>query len=221
MSTTTNEQCWNEIGVAGDRSCDKLAEHVHCRNCGTYAEAARHSLQRPVGQDYLDEWARLLAEPEAAGEARDRSSLIFRIGAEWLMLPTAMVDAIAPLAPVHRIPHRGSAGLAGIVNVAGTLVPAVALDALLGIDGSATVQVSGRHVFPRLLVVRWEGQRFALPVADLEGILRHAASAVQPPAATIGRGLQRFLTGILEKNGMMIGVLDAELVGHQMARLLR
>ena len=25
--------CWNQIGVVGDQSCDKLPANVHCRNC--------------------------------------------------------------------------------------------------------------------------------------------------------------------------------------------
>ncbi len=41
------------------------------------------------------------------------------------------------------------------------------------------------------------------------------------PAATINKGLERFLTGVLTHAGMHVGVLDGPLVGHQMARLLR
>ncbi len=34
------DDCWNRIGVRGDRSCPKLAEHIHCRNCPVHAAAA-------------------------------------------------------------------------------------------------------------------------------------------------------------------------------------
>lgn len=185
----------------------------------------RHSLQRPVGPDYLDEWARILRQPEAAAEVLDQSGLAFRIGAEWLMLPTAMLDSVAPSAPSHALPHRRGGALAGIVNVGGAIVPAIALDLLLDIQrsssGTGTGATAERHVFPRLVVARVDGQRFAMAVDDLDGIVRYPGSRLQAPAATINRGLQRYLAGVLPHGGMMIGVLDAELLGQQMGRLLR
>lgn len=189
-------------------------------------EAARHSLQRAVDQDYLDDWARQLRQPEVRAALLDQAGLAFRLGAEWLMLPTSMIDAIAPMAPPHTLPHRRGTGLKGIVNVGGAIVPAIALDTLLGIDGAepgaaAGPMAGGRHVFARLVVAHVDSQRFAIPVADLHGIVRYGAHGLEAPAATINKGLQRFLTGVLAHDDMMIGVLDAGLVGQQMTRLLR
>lgn len=184
-------------------------------------DSTRHSLHLPVGQDYLDEWARVLRQPEATGELLDRSGLAFRIGAEWLMLPTSMVDSVAPTAPTHVLPHRRGGALAGIVNVGGSIVPAISLDALLGIERGAAAAAPGRHVFARLVVARVDGQRFAMPVDDLHGIVRYGAARLQAPAATLNRGLQRYLAGVLAHGDMMIGVLDASLAGQQMTGLLR
>ena len=213
--------CWNSIGVGGDQSCPKLRQHVHCRNCEVYGNAAQRSMQRPVGDGYREQWAALLRQPEARRTQHDSSGLVFRIGREWLLLPTAMVASVAPLAPSHALPHRSGAGLTGIVNVGGTLRPAISLATLLGIDDQDGLAQTGRHVFARLIVIEWEGQSFAMPVADLHGILRYAASAALAPAATINKGLQRFLTGVLSEADMRIGVLDAGLIGHQLMRLLR
>ena len=58
-------------------------------------------------------------------------------------------------------------------------------------------------------------------MADLYGIVRYAAGGLTAPAATINRGLERYLLGVLAAGDMHIGVLDAALVGHQMTRLLR
>ena len=33
------DDCWNRIGVLGDGSCPRLAEHIHCRNCPVHAAA--------------------------------------------------------------------------------------------------------------------------------------------------------------------------------------
>ena len=221
VSEITLKDCWNQIGVAGDRSCDLLLQHVHCRNCDVYAGAARDSLQRPVAPGYREDWARQLRQPPEAEMVRDRSGLVFRIGAEWLMLPTGMVDSVAPSARPHTLPHRASGALAGIVNVGGTLLPAVALERLLGIDGHAITQAQQRHVFARLAVLRVEGQRFAVPVADLHGIVRYGEAKLQAPAATINKGLQRYLAGVLAHQDMMIGALDGQLIGHQLTQLLR
>ncbi|SHH12848.1 chemotaxis protein CheW [Massilia sp. CF038] len=213
--------CWNRIGVAGDKSCPKLEQHIHCRNCEVYAEAARRNLQRPVNEGYRDEWAARLREVQHDKATNDSAALVFRIGREWLAFPAAVVDAVAPLAAPHRVPHRASTALLGVVNVSGKLVPAISLAAMLGIDESGAMQASGRHTFARLVVVRWEGQVYALPAADLHGIVRYPARSIKAPAATINKGIERFLTGVLSHDAMHIGVLDAALMGHQMARLLR
>lgn len=217
----TDAACWNLTGVAGDKSCGKLEAAVHCRNCDVYAVAAQRNLQRPVGEDYRAEWAAQLRQSVATPDATDTSALAFRIGREWLALPTAMVLQVAPEAPNHRLPHRAAPGLAGIVNVGGKLTPAVSLASLIGIDECDAPARAGRHTFARLLVVGWDGQSFALPVADLYGVVRYAAGGLTPPAATINRGLERWLVGVTTHADMHIGVLDAPLIGQQMTRLLR
>ncbi len=215
------EDCWNRIGVAGDQSCPKLRQHVHCRNCEVYAGAAQRILRRPVDPAYRADWAALLRAPEPEPAAADHSALVFRVGREWLALPTAIVQSVAPVAPTHSLPHRSGRGLDGVVNVGGTLAPSMSLPVLLGIDGQAGQLEAGRHAYARLLVIEWEGQAFALAVADLHGIIRYGDAAVRAPAATIGKGLQRFLTGVVTEAGLHIGLLDAALLGHQFTRLLR
>jgi chemotaxis-related protein WspD len=220
-ATPTLVNCWNEIGVAGDQSCEKLVKHVHCRNCEVYAGAAQRNLQRPVTDGYRDEWAAHFRQARHAGTRADSAILVFRVGREWLALPAALIDSVAPEAAPHRVPHRGSAGLLGVVNVGGKLLPSISLTGMLGIADSDAAKAVGRHTFARLVVMQWEDQTFALPVADLHGIVRYAASAAAAPATTINKGLVRYLTGVLNEGGMHIGLLDAALIGHQMARLLR
>jgi chemotaxis-related protein WspD len=215
------DDCWNRIGVSGDQSCARLEQHVHCRNCDVVAGAAQRNLQRPVDAAYREQWAGILRQPRERRAASDRSVLVFRIGREWLALPTLAVGSVAPVAPCHRLPHRTSPGLLGIVNVAGALTPMLSLGELLGIDERVGPAALRRHVFARLLVLQWEQQAFALPVADLHGIAHYAHAALAPAPATINRGLDRFLTGVLALDDMRVGVLDAQLIGHQLTRMLR
>jgi chemotaxis-related protein WspD len=213
--------CWNRIGVRGDHSCERLERHVHCRNCEVYGEAAQLNLQRAVGAGYQREWAEHFRQRPADTAQHDSSSLVFRIGDEWLALPTSMFVLVAPQAAPHRLPHRDARGLAGIVNIGGKLYPCIALAELLGIGAVQTTPRTGRHTFARLLLVQWGQQDYALPVSDLHGIVRYASATVQAPAATINKGLLRFLTGVIAHDDMMIGCLDAGLLGHQFARTLR
>jgi chemotaxis-related protein WspD len=213
--------CWSRIGIAGDQSCELLPGHVHCRNCGVYAESAQRNLDRPVGAEYQREWAEHFRTPEQGDKQLDSSAVIFRIGREWLALPTGMFVEVAPTAQPHRLPHRNARGLRGIVNVGGKLYPCISLAELFGINEQEGAARSRRHTFARLLLVEWEGQSFALPVADLAGIVRYASGEVKPPATTINKGLVRYLTGVLPYEDMQVGCLDAALIGYQLARTLR
>lgn len=213
--------CWNHIGVLGDRSCPVLQDAVHCRNCAVYAASAQRKLQRPVSAGYREQWAAQLRQPMEHQVRADSAALVFRIGREWLALPASMIDSVAPSARGHRLPHRAVPGLLGVVNVGGKLLPWISLGRLLGVDESEAAATGGRHVFARLVVVRWESQAFALPVADLHGLVRYVERDLAASAATMNKGLVRYLAGVLTDAGKHIGVLDAALVGHQMTRLLR
>lgn len=235
MSASENHKaivdCWNRIGVNGDQSCPELAQVVHCRNCPVYAGAAQRNLQRPIDDAYRAGWAAHFRQPAVDNAGVDAAALVFRLGREWLALPAASIDAIAPLAPGHKLPHRSKPGLLGVINVAGKLTPWMALDAVLAIDDSgdqADQASAGRNVFARLLVMQYEGQRFAMRVADLHGIVRYRQADLAAPPATVNKGLERLVLGVLAvgvANGgdrpLRVGVLDADLLGHQLTRLLR
>ena len=213
--------CWTEIGVAGDRSCARLAEHVHCRHCDVHEGAARRILERPVDSAYRAHWAAHFRQPRVDTEAPDAAALVFRVGAEWLAVGAATVASVAPVAPVHRVPHRGGGALLGIVNVGGRLVPALSLARLLGIEERQVEAVTGRHVFARLLVLDCAGQACALPVAELKGMVRYTSAHLAAPAATINKGLERHLGGVLDHDGLLVGVLDPALLARHCTSSLR
>lgn len=223
MSTMAGSppDCWNRTGVAGDRSCPELERLVHCRNCRAYTEVARASLHAPVEDTYQEFWARELGQVSQAATPADGAAVVFRIGAEWLALPAALVRSVAPQAPAHRIPHRNAPGLLGVVNVGGRLLPAVSLGALLGVDTRQAPAVAGRHVFPRLLVIEAGKQPCALPVAELHGVVRYAAAALAEPAETVERPRPEHLDGVLAHRGMQVGVVNGALLAQRITELLR
>lgn len=211
--------CWNREGVGGDRSCERLREHVHCRNCEIWSEGSASVMQRALPDGYRRQWAAHYAQPQQEREATPLAALVFRIGAEWLALPAAQVITVAELAPVHRIPHRGGTVLRGLVNIGGQLYPCFSLAGLFGI-GSARAQAAQRQVFARLLAVRLQQQDCALTVDEVYGIHRHAPQDLRAPAGG-GRELLRHVRAILNVDQKVVGCLDPDLLGKQLTELMR
>ena len=216
-----DDACWRRIGVAGDRSCPELAQYVHCRNCPVYAGAAQHNLQRPVEADYRDAWARELARPLPPPARTDAAAMAFRVGTEWLAVPLALATEVAPLAPVHRLPHRDGGALLGVVNVGGRLLPAVSLARLMGVDTDTAPPPAGRHAFARLLVLAPGGRRVALPVDEVHGVLRHAQDAMRPPAANVGRAPSPLVAGMIADGALAAALLDTARLAAQLEGVLR
>src|SRR6187551_3630902 len=113
------DDCWNRIGIHGDRSCPLLADHIHCRNCSVYSSAATRLLDRySLSQEH-----QLSAQStEAWQDIKTRSILVFRLGEEWLGLPTRCLVEISPSQTIHSLPHQRSRALLGVANVRGALV---------------------------------------------------------------------------------------------------
>ena len=213
--------CWNQIGVRGDRSCEQLSAATHCRNCTIYASGARSIMQRPLPPGYSREWAEYFAREESGQKDLDGSALVFRVAGEWLALPAAHAVTVAEAMQPHTLPRRSGGILRGIVNVKGKLYPCMSLAHLMAIgDDQPTVQ-PGRRIYPRMLVMELAYQAFALPVDDLHGIHRYAESDLQPVPTTANKAMHRYLTGVLSIENMRIGCLDPELVGYNLASALK
>ena len=88
--------CWNRIGVRGDRSCPLLPPVVHCQNCDVFSAAGRRFLNSPSPPGYLDEWTERLARPIEEDAADLVGLLIFRLAEEWLALPLRALVEVRP-----------------------------------------------------------------------------------------------------------------------------
>ena len=126
--------CWRTIGVMGNGSCAELQKFVHCRNCPVFSAAALQLLDRPVWPQYLQEHTRHYAEARRPAAPARLSVLVFRIGWEWLALPTAAFQEIVERRFVHSLPHRRNGIVLGLVNVRGELIVCVSLGRLLGLE---------------------------------------------------------------------------------------
>jgi len=216
--------CWNVIGTRGDNSCPRLEACVRCLNCAVFEEAAARMLDRPAPavQRTSQAPAPSAAAP-ARAQARTEGSLVFRVGAEWLALPAAVLRHVDEARSIHTLPHRRNAAVLGVVNVRGVLTLAASLAALLHIEPAAA-DIPGamrRAATPRLLVTQWAGATTAFPVDDVEGVASFAADALLPAPATLAQSARRHVRGVTSWRSRSVGVLDAEALFDTLARSLR
>jgi chemotaxis-related protein WspD len=207
----TQTDCWNRIGVRGDRSCPELATVVHCHNCPVFAAAGRRFLDAPYPDGYLQEWAQRLAAPREEAATDLKSVLIFRLDEEWLALPVDVLIEVTTPRPIHRVPHRGGL-LAGLVNIRGELQLCVRLKQLLGITGRENEREEARKpanaALARLLVVQREAERWVFPVDEVAQVFRFPIHELTRVPATLARSAVRFSRGVFVWQGHSVGYLD-------------
>jgi chemotaxis signal transduction protein len=202
------DDCWNRIGIQGDRSCLKLERHTHCRNCEVYAAAARALLDIALPPDHLAHWTSHVAKPREQRTERTESVLILRSGAEWLGLATAICGEVVCDRPIRSLPHRRHAAVLGLANVAGELVVCFSLAALLGIRPSEDEGVA------RLIIVNGADAPTALKVDEVHGTHRFdprdlaRAATIVPGTASSATSAGTHLAGTLRWRERTVGILD-------------
>ena len=210
------KDCWNIVGVHGDRSCPELERHVHCRNCPVYSTAALALLDRELPDANLADHTSHFAKPKPKDEAGTESVVIFRIGSEWFALPTGIVKEVADVRPIHSIPHRRGGAVLGVANVRGELVVCVALDRLL--DLPPADEQGSRAARRRLLVLRRDAIRAVCPADEVHGIHRVRASEVQEVPATVGKSSGRHSKAIISWAGRSVGLIDDQVMFNAVQR---
>jgi chemotaxis-related protein WspD len=168
MKRAAIKDCWNRIGVRGDSSCPELSRHIHCRNCPIYSTAATEMLEVPLSSDDLTHAARHVARAKLVVAARSQSFVVFRIGAEWLALPTAIIHEIARPRPIHTLPHRRDGVVLGLANIQGQLLVCAALGQILKLD-DAGAPAQGAAL-PRMLITRQGNANTVYPVDEVRGV---------------------------------------------------
>ncbi len=208
------QTCWNQVGVSGDHSCPTLKTVVHCQNCSVYRQAGRGLLERPIPGDYVIEWTTLLTQDRNQQQVSQQKTLsmnIFRLGHEWLALPTDVVKQVLPPRPIHSIPHRSNQLLQGIVNVQGQLLLCVSLYELLGITPIRLTTLRSTDDIKNdayLLVIEKRQNVWAFEVDKLYGLYRCDSEGLRN-APSLGRNtLGRFTQAIVAWQDENVSYLD-------------
>jgi chemotaxis-related protein WspD len=210
--------CWYEVGMAGDRSCEKLGHFVHCRNCPEYSNLGRTLLDRPVPEDYRQEMSEELAVAATQPAGDMVSVVVFRLGPEWFALRTGVFHEIANLQPAYALPFRSGGVLAGMVNVNGELLLCVSLPAVLGL---AKEEKKEAAKVPRLCVVDMARKRVAFGVDEVLGVRRVPQADLKKAPATLARAQGAQTQWCLESDGHSVGLIDEEKLFDSLDRSLR
>jgi chemotaxis-related protein WspD len=219
LALTVVNDCWNKIGVRGDSSCPELEKHIHCRNCPIHAAAAAGLLDRELPTGHLSEWTRHVAQEKPATEDDSQSLVVFRIGAEWLALPTIVFKEIVGVRPVHSLPHRRNGVVLGLVNIRGELLVCVSLRQILRLDETAEPKLDKRQVNdPRLLVMQYEGGSAVCPVDEVFGVQRFHLREKMAVPATSSKAATTYTQAVLSWRLKSVGLLDAQLLFYTINR---
>jgi chemotaxis-related protein WspD len=212
---TVIDDCWNRIGVHGDASCPKLETYIHCRNCPVHAAAGTVLLDRELPPGQLAEWTRHIAQEKPAPEEGAQSAVVFRIGAEWLALPTIVFREVVGARPLHSLPHRRNGVVLGLVNIRGELQICVSLRQILRLEAD---ERAGDD--PRFLVLRHESGSAVCPVDEVFGVERYFPRQLMPVPATAAKATATYAKAVLSWRQNSVGLLDEQLLFHTINRSL-
>lgn len=215
------DDCWNHIGVSGDRSCPELVSVIHCRNCAVYARAGRSLLERCPPDDYLADWTTVLAEQPARLSSDERvvagnqslAVMVFRLGGELFALPLRLLQEVTPPCGIHSVPGRSNGCFLGLVNIRGEILLALSLRQLLGI-GPEPSSGADRCGLPeagmRMAVTTAGDEQCVITIDEVLGIHLCASDDLQPPPVVHSAAGGALLQALLPWKGRQVALLDGE-----------
>ncbi|MBD2090940.1 purine-binding chemotaxis protein CheW [Microcoleus sp. FACHB-1515] len=214
------EACWDEIGVNGDRSCDRLETALHCFNCPVYICAGRSLLDREIPIDYLQETTQALATETSAiataiqqdslkiGQNQDTLSvMIFRLGNERFALPVSVLQEITRPAEIHVLPHRSNELFLGLVNIRGEILPCASLSQILSVE--MPIDPTYSRINLRCMIVVGQASRWVFPVDEVHRVHRFHVSELQAVPVVIAKASQAYTQGIIDWQQEKVNYLDA------------
>ncbi|MBD1846550.1 purine-binding chemotaxis protein CheW [Cyanobacteria bacterium FACHB-63] len=220
IDSTALNDCWNQIGVMGDRSCDRLSTVMHCYDCPVYAAAGDSLLQREPQQNYLDEWIRILSEAPSDPEDTESegalvgttdaiSVMIFRLGKEWLSLPVRILQEVTAPCVIQPVPHRSNELFLGLVNIRGETLLCASLSYLLNLNADEDTATSSSK---RMILAGQGDEKWVFPVDEVHGVFRFHSSELQDAPIVVAKAAEAYTQGIVHWQNQKVGYLDSELL---------
>ena len=222
LDQPTLNDCWNQIGVMGDRTCGELKTVIHCRNCKVYSAAGRSLLERNAPPEYLKEWTDILSEASTnqagAGEgtlvrATDTLSvIIFRLGNERLALPVNILQEVTTPYPIHTVPHRRNSVFLGLINIRGETLLCISLRNLLGLEAISEPAADFTNTInpQRMIVAGKNENKWVFPVDEVYGTYRFHLNEFKDAPVVISKASEAYTKGVITWQGKKINFLDSE-----------
>ena len=208
-STHLESDCWNHIGVAGDRSCAELEQHVHCRNCPVYSNAGRRLLDRPVADDYLSAATAALSRAVDHDRCQRESVVLFRLAGEWFAMSTELCREVVEFRTIHRVPHRSDGVFLGLINIRGQLQLCISLTEFLGIEVEAKASQAVSHiVYQRVIAFDKDGECWVFLADEVFGIYDIRPQDLAEPPVTVGAAASSFTRSLFQWQGRDVALLD-------------
>ena len=184
--------------------------------------SAGRLLDREVTAEFLRESTAFVAVKRDLIAQGTKSVVVFRIGAEWLALPTGVVQEISDRCTVRTMPDNRGGVLSGVINVRGELLLCVSLSVLLGLDQVAGTRDPGKTTLSdRLLICKHGEDRLAFQVSEVHGLHRYRDGDLRDAPATLTRAARGAYTlGVMPWGKRIVGCLDDELMFYALNKAL-
>jgi chemotaxis-related protein WspD len=179
-------------------------------------------LARRLPADYEDTWAEIYRDDKQQKLAGTESVTIFRLGNEWMALPTSSIQEVTDVSSVHSIPHRTAPVLRGLVNLRGQLKICVSLGQLMEIDKGEVYsgKETKERIYERMITVKHNDNQYVFLVSEVKGTYRYHQDELQAPPATLSQARGTYTCGIIHWQGREVACLDAELMFYSLEKQL-
>ncbi|MDX2230593.1 MAG: chemotaxis protein CheW [Leptolyngbyaceae cyanobacterium bins.349] len=216
--------CWNQIGVMGDRSCGELKAVIHCHDCPVYAAVGDSLLEREPPSNYINEWIDILAETTSEAQESESngaivlaeeaiSIMIFRLGNQKLALPVRILQEVTHPCLIQPLPHRSNNLFLGLVNIRGETLLCASLSHLLSLEAPKEELEETQTESPkRMMVAGQSDEKWVFPVDEVYGTYRFHLSELREAPVVITKATEAYTQGVIHWEGDKVNYLDSELL---------
>lgn len=142
-------------------------------------------------------------ESPPAGLGTQMQLLTFEVAGECFAVEIHAVREIDRLMDITRVP-KSPPGIAGVINLRGTIIPVVRLRTTFGFPGASDGEQT------RIIVLGNEGRETGFIVDRVHEVLRVESSAVDPTPEATGTVDADVIRGIATLEDRLLIVLDVE-----------
>lgn len=216
------EECWNQIGYIGDRSCPDLATYSHCFHCPVFARAGQSLFDREPQSDYLEENSRSIAEVKKELAAKTSGAVVFRISKEWLALSSRSFSGILDVREVRSVPHKSGRIFKGLATVQGEIVPVVSMRELLGLDPEhLSAEEKGFRVYRRHVCVDCGTGRWIFGADEVLGVIQYYPEALLEVPTTVAKAPAAMTKGLFDIGDKRVSLLSDEMFFEALNRSVK